>query len=155
METLPKLAYGQETARFVLEKIRQHPELHDQDSWWGGDSLVNEDEVGAFYSCGTTHCVAGWVAFLHRDLTAAYLEQEVAKIAQYPGASQTYLLTRAIPQAAVEALEITPQEGDAIFTAGNEQAIKALEYLAAGEEIDWSEVDAVPRFDPEGYDLPV
>jgi hypothetical protein len=98
-----KPAYGKETAQVVLDIIRLNPEHHDQHSW------VNE--------CGTTACIAGWVALLHPEMKL------------------NHVLTGAI------GLEISLPEADRLFfTFDNDQAVHALEYLAKGEPIDWQAV---------------
>lgn len=105
-----KPAYGQETAQAVLDIIRFNPEHHDQGHW---DS-----------DCGTTRCIAGWVAYIHPELLLA-------------GHSRDF----AFPIAGRHGLDITCEDSDRLFWLMNEdKAAYALEYLAKGEPIDWEAV---------------
>lgn len=105
-----KPAYGQETAQAVLDIIRFNPEHHDQGHW---DS-----------DCGTTRCIAGWVAYIHPELLLAGYSKDFA-----------------FPAAGRHGLDIGHEDGDRLFWLMSERlAVRALEYLAKGEPIDWEAV---------------
>lgn len=67
--------------------------------------------------CGTTRCIGGWVWWLHKDM------DDVAPFARM-------------------ALGVSDMDGRRLFhqVATNTSAIRALEYLAHGEQIDWEVV---------------
>lgn len=93
----------------MLDIIRLNPEHHDQSSWTS--------------PCGTTRCVAGWVAYLHPEL----LEERNS----HPG---RYLI------AGIKGLDTDLVSANRLFGSFDDQAIHALEYLAKGEPIDWEAV---------------
>lgn len=106
-----KPAYGQETAQAVLDIIRLNPEHHNQDHWYS--------------DCGTTRCIAGWVAYIHPELLL---------LAGYSG-------DFAFPAAGRHGLDISHGDSNRLFWLVSERlAIRALEYLAKGEPIDWKAV---------------
>jgi hypothetical protein len=105
-----KPAYGKETAQVVLDIIRLNPEHHNQGHW---DS-----------DCGTTRCVAGWVAYIHPELLPAHGLRDMA-----------------FPRAGRCGLDISNEDSEKLFwTMSEHRAIHALEYLAKGEPIDWQAV---------------
>lgn len=105
-----KPAYGQETAQVVLDIIRFNPEHHDQGHW---DS-----------ECGTTRCIAGWVAYIHPELLPEYGSKDL----EFPAAGR-------------RGLDIGHEDSGRLFWLMSERlAVRALEYLAKGEPIDWEAV---------------
>lgn len=58
-----------ELAKKVRELIRKYPEKHDQNTWCSNES------ANPLKSCGTTACIAGWVAAV-RGYTVAQIESE-------------------------------------------------------------------------------
>lgn len=146
IEVPQDLAVGQETAQWVLDVIRMNPELHNQASWWGATREESYQSEG-FYSCGTTHCVAGWAAFAHMEMVTKefahwvnYLEEEA--------------LGHLVPEIGALVLGLGKDDAGRLFLQTTDsQAVHALEYLAKGEDIDWAAVNA-NRYDPQGYDLP-
>lgn len=94
----------------MLDIIRLNPEHHDQASWVS--------------FCGTTRCVAGWVAYLHPEL-----------LEDLNGNNIRYLI------AGAKGLDIDLMDANRLF--GNVrpgEVIHAMEYLAKGEPIDWEAV---------------
>lgn len=108
-----KLAYGQETAKWILDTITEEPERHDQSTWIGLDE------------CGTSRCVGGWAAFLHPDVFQGNHDMEVG----------------AFTATGMAALCLSYEEATVLFyDTDNAEAIRALEFLAKGEVIDWRAV---------------
>lgn len=106
---------GAKTAQAVLELIRLYPELHDQTEW------VMTPEIAARYQsnkCGTTLCVAGWTQWLHEGRVTE--DDADDRAAAY--------------------LELDHHNADALFYSNDEHAVRALEYVARGEQIDWDAV---------------
>ena len=104
-------AYGAETARVVLDIITQFPAQHNQNVWGYVDP-----------GCGTVCCVAGWARYVH---------------------DENHLLDYglATPQLAMNALDLDAETAMRLFhRTTRPQAVRALEYLAKGDPIDWDEV---------------
>lgn len=138
-------AFGQETAKWVLDAIEANPNLHDQGSW---------EEVT---DCGTAMCVAGWAAFLHSGLLQEKVAQEITDRLDWrctcslcaAGPADPESMARMteearnamIPEVGEEVLALTPGDRGKLFTrCTNAQAVQALKFLAAGQPIDWVEV---------------
>ena len=72
------LIRGRELAELVLKYVTEHPEKHNQQTWYGGD-LVNP----SVSDCGTTACLAGWAVLLNaenpNDTASAVLHEVRAK----------------------------------------------------------------------------
>lgn len=126
-----KPAYGAETARVVLDIVRQFPERHLQRFFEAtpGDLQVHSavyDSMGAtnptIGKCGTTRCVAGWTMMVHRGAWNGD-EFEAARM-----------------------LGITNYlDADHLFFGcmNEDKAVAALEYLAKGDRIDWDKLNEV------------
>ncbi|MFF0183508.1 hypothetical protein [Streptomyces sp. NPDC005244] len=100
-----------ELLRKVRETIRRHPEKHDQGNW------------GLKTECGTTHCIAGWAAFLsgavidwERELDGAWSADTVNGGA------------RSIEDYARDALGLTFDQSN-IFYMGRDDALRRLDRL--------------------------
>jgi hypothetical protein len=104
-----KPAYGKETAQVVLDIIRLNPEHHNQANWVS--------------YCGTTRCIAGWVAYIQPELLEGL-----------NGRAGRYFV------AGMKGLGIDLTTANHLFGSLNDRAIHALEYLAKGEPIDWQAV---------------
>lgn len=114
-------AYGAETARVVLNIVREFPEHHLQ-------NFFQIEEIQRFgryrrhattEKCGTTRCIAGWAQYVHEGIVDSHVE---AKAAEYLG--------------------LNTGDSEALFFTLNEaKAVAALEYVARGEEIDWNALD--------------
>lgn len=110
---MTELAYGQETAQWVLDKIREEPENHKQADW----------------SCGTAHCVGGWALIAHGDVKV-----------KVKGGRAAQLLGLSDPPLRLE--DTWESDSHRLFYRSTEaEAVRALEYLAHGEPIDWQEVE--------------
>lgn len=108
-----KLAYGQETAQFILDIIKAAPHRHDQSTWQMDDT------------CGTTRCVGGWAAFLHPDVFLDSIEEEEGRFTA----------------TGMKTLKLCYDEAATLFyDTDNAEAVRALEFLAKGEVIDWRAV---------------
>lgn len=99
-------------ARRIWDHISDHPQTHNQSNW-----------VTYTPGCGTTRCVAGWAVYLTtgEDLTvgASYME------------------------AGQQLLGLSDLDTHRLFLhASNRGAVRALEFLAKGDPIDWDQVDA-------------
>lgn len=71
-------------------------------------------------SCGTTRCIAGWAQFIHRGHVDGYVESDAQHF-----------------------LRLSYDDADRLFyTLNDAAAVRALEYLARGEPIDWDAVEA-------------
>ncbi|GIG59668.1 hypothetical protein Lfu02_40400 [Longispora fulva] len=135
MSEFRRPAPGQETARWVLEHIRQHPQTHDQGSW----------EVEGAPECGTTRCVAGWAAHAH-GLVHHHSDSSVrGEVTGGQWEQIEYVAARLLGlrmQSPDEDL-MSASDGDLLFFhTTNAQAVHALEYLAKGDPIDWEVVKA-------------
>jgi hypothetical protein len=124
-----KPAYGAETARVVLDIVRQFPEHHLQNFFEMPEYTrrVLYPEQHRLNSkiadkCGTTRCVAGWAQFVHLGLWNGD-EYEAARM-----------------------LGIHDEdEADHLFfhCMNEDKALGALEYLAKGDPIDWPKLNEV------------
>lgn len=112
------MKYGKETAQAVLDKIRMHPELHDQ-------NFFDMDK-----HCGTSHCVAGWAIDIHKKLNPnVLLDCDHNDSLGYSGSIGAKLLC------------LNEEDADILFyRTNNQQALHAMEYLAKGDRIDWEAV---------------
>lgn len=127
-----KPAYGSETARVVLDIVRQFPEHHLQNFFAATDDDrqrnsemrrgVGLRDVGAG-KCGTTRCVAGWAQFVHLGQWNGD-ENQAARMLGLGGGSE---------------------DAEHLFyhCMNEDKAIGALEYLAKGDRIDWNKLDEV------------
>ena len=106
-------AYGAETARVVLDIITQFPQNHDQNTF------------SSFAECGTVHCVAGWA----RHVQGAYEKGHE-------------LYGHDTEHVGAVALDLTGERDwfKLFYGTTDAQAVRALEYLAKGDLIDWDEV---------------
>lgn len=109
-------------AQVILDYITLHPERHSQSSWAKGD-LTSE--------CGTTACVAGY-AILFSDDHRFYIDVD-GDLMPIQGKGR---VTFAEAGAQLLGLDAFDQEF-LFYNTDNEDARKALGYLARGEEIDW------------------
>lgn len=108
-------AYGPETARVVLDIVTQFPDQHDQESW--GLSARQYPK-----------CVGGWTCWIH--------QQEFDFMGRIRGTVRV----------AQRALDLSSDDAQRLFHGTNEtQAVKALEYVAKGDPIDWPAVYAPQR----------
>jgi hypothetical protein len=104
--------YGAKTAQAILDIVRLNPEFHDQHEWY---EEVNPNAP----HCGTTMCVAGWAGWIHEGVV--------------PDDDETKLEDRA-----AEYLGLDWGEADRLFyTMSEDAAVRALEYVARGEKINW------------------
>ena len=122
----PKPAYGPETAERIIEIVQTYPESHNQGNW----------EYPSNTMCGTTRCIAGWVDYIHPELRykhAKYLECLCPSCQERPEPRWISL--------GAEGLNIDRDTANTLFTTlNNDSALKALEYVAKDEPVDWSKV---------------
>lgn len=114
-------AYGAETARVVLNIVKEFPQHHLQ-------NFFQIEEIQRFgryrrYTtpdkCGTTRCIAGWAQYVHEGIVDSSVE---AKAALFLG--------------------LDGEDSEALFFTLNEaKAVAALEYVARGTDIDWNALD--------------
>lgn len=115
------LAPGPGTAAWVLRLITERPELHDQ-RYWDGYARGST-------KCGTTHCVGGWALYAQGQITPSLLA--VADMGP-----QTTMCDITAPL-----LGVSPKDAFTLFySTTNDGAVTALEFLAAGQPIDWQAV---------------
>ena len=116
----------------IAEAIEEHPELHDQSSWFGigthgGYDLQDLFVAGRQVTCGTTQCIAGWAIALERfvlgvdtsnvdpdgDRAGEYvaidgLDQDLKEeVALAPGRAYEYVGARL--------LGLSPEDADRLF----------------------------------------
>lgn len=108
---------GPKTAQAVLELVRLYPEMHYQGAWFSRQSQPHT-------TCKTTLCVAGWAQWLHEGL--------VRDDNDIPGED--------VETKATQYLGLNDFNANRLFYATAEDAIRALEFVARGEEIDWDDV---------------
>lgn len=120
MSTLTDLNTQRGMATAVLEKINQHPESFDM-KYWASDYVRADGDASV---CGTTLCVAGWVAHL-----LGYTILGVSGAAFRPGRESK---RRYVDQIAQEALELTASQAATLFYASKDTALRILEELADG-----------------------
>lgn len=111
-------------AQKVLKQITGHPETFDMDSW--GSRQETESE------CRTTCCIAGWAGLFTHQL-------EFNKHGVLSITSPKYMPGDFVAVGA-DALGMDYNEADLLFHLSNDAALKCLEYLADGEEIDWTAI---------------
>lgn len=100
-------------------------------------------------SCGTTACVAGYAILFSNDPRFSYEkvgDRRNEQVTIRPKSNDFFY-----DDAGMELLGLTGMDASILFyETNNEQARKALEYLARGEKIDW--FDIIEDFNPESYD---
>lgn len=126
-----------ELAQKVLNKVRKHPERHNQADFiampGGPHKFYNEDgteniatiTVADFKktACGTTGCLAGWAAAL--TAPAGTVLDPIWSNLIFPDGTKAD-----VEMYAIKALGITVGQANALFYCyDNETAIKRLEYL--------------------------
>lgn len=114
-------AYGRETAELVLDIIRMFPDRHAQSDWYQ-ESEENEFRTwGEINECGSACCLAGWVAQIHaHDQNPNDIDYE---------------------EVGMRGLDLSEEDANALFySTNNIAAVRALEFLAKGESIDWDQV---------------
>ncbi len=109
-----------ERCSFVAKILREHPERHDQSTWYDDDDYghLTPAEAAMIGSCGTAACVAGWaVACSPPDLVRDAV---------------------GFRDAGARALGIETNDATYLFSFSNERAalIDALERLALLPETD-------------------
>ncbi len=121
-------ARGKELAAEIVNVIKAHPEQHFQASWGEGNE------------CGTTACIAGWAAFLTGKAHYEVDSQGGMSLLTENGFMD-------FDEISAKLLELNQETADKLFFYyNNEGALKALEHIAAGEEVPWSEImDAYPE----------
>ncbi len=113
-------ARGADLAAEVLKAIAADPEKHKQSDW------------GTKTACGTTMCVAGWTTWLTGEagFRQSYLPEE-----QFLNVIDTDSF---VEERAKELLGLSDDDAERLFYyMNNDGARAALEYIAAGEKIDW------------------
>jgi len=117
-------ARGKELAAEIVNVIKSNPDGHDQQSWGEGTD------------CGTTACIAGWAAFL-----TGKAHYEVDEHGGYSLLTENGFMD--FDEVSAKLLELNQETADKLFFYyNNEGALKALEYIAAGEDVPWSELMA-------------
>lgn len=122
-------AYGAETARVVLNIVKEFPQHHLQNFFEIGEAARWPGRAGGKIAekCGTTRCIAGWTQYVHDGIVNHDVE---AKAAEY--------------------LALDTENSEALFFTMNEaKAIDALGYVARGDDIDWEALDEKYRKDEE------
>lgn len=114
-------AYGAETARVVLNIVKEFPQHHLQNFF----EIEEIQRFGRYRrhttpdKCGTTRCIAGWAQYVHEGIVDSSVE---AKAALFLG--------------------LDGEDSEALFFTLNEaKAVAALGYVARGADIDWNTLD--------------
>lgn len=114
-------AYGAETARVVLNIVREFPQHHLQNFF----QIEEIQRFGRYRrhttpdKCGTTRCIAGWAQYVHEGIVNSDVE---AKAALFLG--------------------LDGEDSEALFfTMEEDKAVAALCYVADGRRIDWEELE--------------
>jgi hypothetical protein len=139
-----KLATKQQVlSGVILDYITKHPEKHDQSDWFKGNY-----DPDATNSCGTTACVAGYAILFSNDPRFKYeknVDGRYELVTIKPKSNDVFF-----DDAGMELLGLASIDASILFyETNNEQARQALEYLARGEQIDWSEI--IENFDMDEY----
>lgn len=104
----------------VLEHIQQHPEQHDNGSWFSeeGDEYHRE-------GCGTTRCVAGWTlhfaGYQMRCSAGNPMQIRRTPEEQWEPVSGTQFAARAS-----DLLGLDSDDADDMFQSGDEEAVDLL-----------------------------
>lgn len=115
------LMRGVETVNAVLDQIRLEPQRHSQQMW------ANTDV------CDTTYCVAGWALHVH-----GCSDEWIQLNGGWNGADDQISATA---RTAAGLLDIDEKDAYVLFyITDNESAVTALEWLAAGKELQWPEI---------------
>ena len=112
-----------EAVHIIISNV---PELHNQESW------TTET------ACGTKRCVAGWTLFNegYSDLTIRIW-----------GSYEHQLLMSHTAAKAAELLGINRRDAYILFyQTDNAEAVAAMEWLAAGKQLQWREILGDDRF---------
>lgn len=136
------LEKGAATAAAVLDTIREDPSRHDQERWV---SL-----------CGTQACVAGWAAMMHgwgaaqvrslADTMFSAAQWKELFVMHYPRRSSDGADTYVAPvsrlvEVAAGLLGLEPVDAVTLFYyTNNAEALEALEWIAAGKDLNWDEI---------------
>ena len=116
---------AQMQAQAVLNVIQNHPERHDQANW------------GEHTDCGTTMCVAGHIAYMNGVADFREVLEEPYRTILYMKPE----IHMDFDDYAGDKLNLPEWDRELLFYDCNEdQAIEALEYIAAGKEIDWETI---------------
>jgi hypothetical protein len=132
-------------AQVILGYIEEHPERHDQSQWTDIDEKYKQPEQ--VEACGTTGCVAGYSVLFSNDPRFKYetnesragtyvtIQPRLEKFPEYTGYNGSWF------EAGKENLGLSDVDASKLFYhTTNEEARKALAYLARGEKINWVEV---------------
>lgn len=125
-------AYGQETAQLVLDIVRTFPERHAQHDWIADPAQETVASWEQAQECGATACIAGWAAWIHRAPLEIWITADPEKENEYVEFMYYFGAT---------VLGLNEADAEQLFyRTNNEQAVRALEYIAKGELIDWDVV---------------
>lgn len=133
METMSKEAL---LAKVILDYITLHPELHNQELWVDIHGMI--DSVDQLEPCGTSACVAGYAVLFSNDPHFEFeVERGYVEISPVDDVDKEELFY----DRGRKLLGLDHEDANSLFyRTSNEEARKALVYLAQGEEIDWDEV---------------
>lgn len=112
--------------RQALKFIRKYPENHNQRNWASCNTYWNPIDVrnsnGDHPPCGTTLCMAGWLAFLNAP-KGAKIKDDFVVI----GKTETYM-----PEYAIGVAKLTEEQAGALFySAGTADHLeRMIEHLA-------------------------
>jgi hypothetical protein len=117
----------------IAEAVEEHPEMHDQSSWFGigahgGYDLHDMFVAGRQVTCGTTQCIAGWAIALERfvlGVDTSNVEPEVdERVGEFvaidgldPDLQTEVVLVpgRAYEFVAARLLGLSPEDADRLF----------------------------------------
>lgn len=147
MTVINNIPKEQLLAGIILDHITKHPEQHDQLSWVDGDFGPS-----AKPGCGTTACVSGYTVLFTND-PRFYLHKVSSLTNEWTVEEKGDF---GFKEAGREHLGLSDYDASVLFfRTNNEQARKALEFLANGESIDWTtifEKENIPHPDYTEYD---
>lgn len=117
-------------AQEIFDYLTQHPEKHDQDSWYDTKGEANFDDIQEITEdnfCGTTMCVAG---------TSVWLKGGIALMNEFSDMCELNF-----QNAGAENLGLDENEAYALFYgAGNSQALDLVAAIAAGDEAKFHDI---------------
>lgn len=121
-----QLEKGPATAAAVLDMVTRFPERHSQ---------------GRFTSpCGTWMCAAGWAAHLHGYSTQQIEALLTPGTTPHPIYVSRYLSRIAEVAGELLGLDNSYDRHQLFYASGEARAVEALEWIAAGKDLDWEEI---------------